>query len=98
MATVAWLPAAFDDLHDIQRYIARESPQTAAQIVARIVAATRTLSAFPRGGRVVSEVERLDIRELIVQGFRVIYRVTGDAVTIFAVRHAARLLDDIHGL
>jgi plasmid stabilization system protein ParE len=53
---------------------------------------------FPDSGRVVPEIERPDIRELIVLGSKVVYRVAGDAVTILAVRHAARLLEGIPGL
>jgi plasmid stabilization system protein ParE len=38
------------------------------------------------------EVGREDIRELIVQGYRIIYRVLADAVEILTVHHGARLL------
>jgi len=40
----------------------------------------------------VPEVGREDIREFIVQGYRIIYRVLADEVEILTVHHGARLL------
>ena len=50
------------------------------------------LTDFPRSGRVVPEFERSDIRELIVQSYRIVYRVRGEDVEILTVHHGARLL------
>lgn len=52
----------------------------------------------PRIGRVVPEFDDPAIRELIVQKYRIIYRVTDHSVTIAAVIHGARLLPNaFHG-
>jgi plasmid stabilization system protein ParE len=58
---------------------------------------TDRLSQFPRSGRIVPELGRDDIREVIVQSYRVIYRLRGDEVEILTVHHSARRLDDPPG-
>lgn len=35
----------------------------------------------------------MDVRELIHDGYRVIYRISRDAILILTVRHGRRLLD-----
>jgi plasmid stabilization system protein ParE len=42
----------------------------------------------------VPELQREDVRELIVPPYRVIYRRTADAVEIAALRHGARHFDE----
>lgn len=51
------------------------------------------LSELPRQGRVVPEVGREDVRELLVGNYRVIYRVEERVVNILTVRQGRRLLD-----
>jgi toxin ParE1/3/4 len=48
--------------------------------------------AFPESGRVVPELERADVRELLEAPYRVIYRVWPDAIEVVAVVHARRQL------
>lgn len=75
MARVAWTPQALDDLEAICRYIERDSPQMAKLLVQRAFALVERLEGFPRMGRMVPEVERDELRELILFGYRIIYRL-----------------------
>jgi plasmid stabilization system protein ParE len=43
-------------------------------------------------GRGVPEIDRHDIREVIVQNYRIIYRLLPDEVEILTVHHGARPL------
>ena len=45
-------------------------------------------------GRIVPEFEDENIRELIVYSYRIIYRVYPKQVTVWAVVHGARLLEN----
>ena len=92
MGTVAWTPKARDDLNAAARYIGRDSPRLARSFAARIESSIDRLAIFPRSGRVVPEFGRPDIRELIVQSYRVVYRLQGDGVEILTIHHGARLL------
>ena len=70
-------------------YIARDAPRYAAVFARRVFQATDRLAAFPRLGRVVPEIGRDDMREVIVQSYRVIYRLLPDEVEILIVHHGA---------
>jgi plasmid stabilization system protein ParE len=95
MADVVWTEQALDDLDAVCSFIARDAPRYAEAFAARVFQATERLARFPRSGRVVPEMGEEPIREIIVQGYRVIYRLSGDEVQILTVHHGARLLGEI---
>jgi toxin ParE1/3/4 len=64
-------------------------------VVQRITAAVDKLSSFPTMGRVVPEVGRPEIRELIVGAFRVVYRYRNEVIEVVTVFRAARLFPGI---
>jgi addiction module RelE/StbE family toxin len=94
VAHVAWTEQALDDLDSICRFIARDAPRYAELFAARVFRATERLEQFPRSGRVVPEFGQEEIREIIVHGYRIIYRLVPDEVQILTVHHGARLLPD----
>ena len=59
-------------------------------MAARLAAAARRLRDHPLTGRVVPELARPTIRELIEGAYRVVYRVTPDEVQVLTVVHGAR--------
>ena len=91
---VVWSPLADRQVDEAVGYIARGDPAAALAWLRRLLASVRALSRFPDAGRVVPEVRREDIREVIVRPYRVIYRRRSDAVEIVALRHGAREFDD----
>jgi plasmid stabilization system protein ParE len=60
-----------------------------------VIDATERLAVFPRSGRVIPEKGRDDLREVVVQGYRVFYRLVEDSVVILAIHHAARRFPDL---
>jgi len=89
---VVWSQRAVQDLEAIAEYIAQDSPAYAAGVVRTVINQTKTLSRFPRSGRKVPEFDDENIRELLVYGYRVIYRIQEEEVLIAAVIHGKRLL------
>jgi plasmid stabilization system protein ParE len=89
---IKWSPKAAEDVEAIASYIAQDSPAYAAAVVKKILEITRSLSFLPFAGRVVPEFDEEAIREQFAYSYRVIYRVTGETVTIAAVIHGKRLL------
>lgn len=85
-----WSPEAVADMTELRAYIARDSEMYAAAQIERILSAVDQLAAFPRMGRRVPEIDEDGIRELIVDRYRVIYRVRNEAVELAAVVHGAR--------
>ena len=94
MAQVSWTSQALDDVEAICLFIARDAPRYAEVFADRVFRVTDRLARFPRSGRVVPEIGREDIREIIVQSYRVIYRLLSDEVEILTVHHGARPLQD----
>jgi toxin ParE1/3/4 len=79
---------------EIAAYIARDSPTYAAAVVEKILDVTRNLQNFPLLGRIVPESNEESIRERFVYSYRLIYQVQQETVTIIAVVHEKRLLDN----
>jgi len=48
------------------------------------------LVRFPRLGRVVPEVQDENIRELMHQHYRIIYRIAGERIEILTIVHGSR--------
>jgi plasmid stabilization system protein ParE len=90
---VAWTRRAREHVLETIKLIRWDKPGAASNWADRIFAEVETLADFPRRGRVVPEVERPNLRELLVGNYRVIYRIDEDVIVILAVRHGRRLLD-----
>ena len=88
---IYWSDVAEADLDDIYDYIARDVPYYAELFVDRLIDATDKLEDHPRIGRPVPEADqRDDIRELIIQGYRIIYLVADEEIQILTVIHGSR--------
>jgi toxin ParE1/3/4 len=88
---VRWTEQAVGDLEAIRRYIERDSPQYGHLVAERLFNATSRLEAFPRSGRIVPELGREEVREIIVGEYRIVYRVESDAVILITIFRSSRL-------
>jgi len=96
---VVWSDRARGDLREIVTYIAQDSPAGAAAVSRRIVVRTRHLPDHPRQGRRLPEAPEDDcLRELIIESWRIIYRVEATQIEIAAIIHTARLLRNLPSL
>ena len=91
MNRILWSPRSLQDLEAIRDYIALDSPFYADLTVRRVVLAVERLAQFPKSGRVVPELGRLEIREVIVTSFRVVYRVRAQTVEVVTVFRGSRM-------
>ncbi len=89
---IEWTEPALDDLETIRDYISKDSPYYARQFIERIFDAVKVLQGHQKIGRPVPEADHKNVRELIFQGYRIIYRVKLDRVQIAAVIHGSRNL------
>lgn len=90
---VVWTRLALARLEANARYIAADRPGAAARWAAGAFDAVAELATFPRRGRMVPEVGRPEIREVLYGDYRVMYRVEPKRVAILTVRHARRAFD-----
>ena len=92
---IVWTAPAVDDLRELHAYIARDSETYASGFVERIIIAAERLVEHPKFGRVVPETNDENIRELLFQKYRIIYRVEVKSIAILAVIHGARDLGEL---
>ena len=77
-------------IEDILGYIAKDSPAAASRVLDRILEKAESLDMLSERGRVVPELARPNVREVLVHSYRVIYEVTPSEVRILALVHGAR--------
>jgi plasmid stabilization system protein ParE len=78
-------------VEEIASFIAQDQPHAAEEWAEEVFAAVERLERFPESGRVVPEVRRETIREVIHGNFRIIYRVEPTRVAVLTVRHSRQL-------
>ncbi|MDB5985440.1 MAG: hypothetical protein JWR16_493 [Nevskia sp.] len=84
---VYWTAEARARLLEIQTYIAKDSPQAARQVTARLLRRSRKLATPPLTGRRLPEYSDEDLREVLEQPFRLIYLVTPERIEIVTLKH-----------
>ncbi|MGH7571519.1 MAG: type II toxin-antitoxin system RelE/ParE family toxin [Gemmatimonadota bacterium] len=65
MSRVIWSPQTIRDIESIRDFIALDSVVYAGLVAQRIVRAVERLESFPESGRIVPELQRPDVREVI---------------------------------
>ena len=90
---VRWSPLADEQVDDAVAYIAADNPAAALQWLERLLDRVKSLGAYPDSGRMVPELQREDIREVIIDPYRVMYRRSAEAVEIAAILHGSREFD-----
>ncbi|MDP2300384.1 MAG: type II toxin-antitoxin system RelE/ParE family toxin [Coriobacteriia bacterium] len=89
---VVWTRQAESLLDEALDYIAAEQPAVALRWFDDTMERIRSLERFPDLGRMVPELQRPEIREILVDPYRVPYRRDEHQITILAVLHDRRLL------
>lgn len=92
---VKWTTPAWNDVEEIARVIARDSPRYAVVLQREAQAAASSLSQFARRGRMVRERNDDRLRELIIgRSYRLIYKIFPEnEVHIIAFLNCARDLE-----
>jgi toxin ParE1/3/4 len=95
---VVWAGVAEKDLVNIIEYIAEDSPQNALNILKSIRKQASDLYTLPERGRIVPELYDqgiLQYLELIIEPWRLIYRVSEQEVYVLSVIDFRRNVEDI---
>ena len=93
MAKIRWTFQALEDVEAIANFIARDSTYYAGIFTKKVFEVIERLESFPESGRIVPELSRKEIKEIILGNYRMIYRIKKDIVEILTVYHSARLLE-----
>lgn len=81
---------AENDLRRIEEFIARDSPLHAVDFVNRIIDSVEKLRTAPMIGRIVSEFNRRNLREVLFRQYRVVYLLRRETAIVLRVVHGAR--------
>lgn len=87
---IEWSEPAMQDMATLRDYIASDSPTRSQFFIQRLFGHVENLQAFPELGRKVPETDAPDIRELVFQGYRIIYRLSPQRIDILTVLHGSR--------
>ena len=89
---IIWSPLAIERTSEIAEYIAKDNPSAARKWVEILFGKVELLKSSPLSGRIVPETRREEIRELIYDNYRIIYRVEINKISILTVRHGGQIL------
>ncbi len=87
MVRINWTFQAKDDLKAIAEYISKDSKHYAKLQVFRLKNRTRILKTQVRSGKIVPEINKENIRELIEGSYRI---VKYNRIDILTIHHSAR--------
>ncbi len=83
--TLRYSKQAVAQLHDIEAYIAQDSKVVAVRFLEKIKNKLELLIDFPYMGKVNATANRDDIRELVTFGYKTIYKINEQSITILAI-------------
>ena len=91
-ARVRWSARAEGDLVAIGEHIARDKPLAARAWVEKLRLRASEAAKMPLAQRRVPELQRDEIREAIVGGYRIVFLVTSRGIDILTVCEGHKLL------
>jgi toxin ParE1/3/4 len=91
---LVWSQLADRQVDEALAYIAADDAAAARHWLEELLERVGALRRFSDSGRVVPELGREEIRELLVGVYRVIYRRSEGFIEIAVVRHQARHFDE----
>jgi toxin ParE1/3/4 len=87
-------PPARDQFLAAVAYIHADRPSAARGFAHRVDAVLRRLTDFPESGRAIPEFEGLGYREVLVDSYRLFYRVRDETIWVVGVWHDAQVPDE----
>jgi toxin ParE1/3/4 len=88
---IFWTDRALADLEATRDFIARDNRPAADRWVARLMAAVERAATAPLAARQVPEIGRIDVREVLLRTYRLVYLVSGDRIVVLTVFEGHRL-------
>ncbi len=89
---IIWSPLSIDRATEIAGYISLDNPTAAQKWIDTIFEKVESLKTSSRIGRIVPEIERKEIREILYGNYRVIYRIEKTSISILTIRHGKQIL------
>lgn len=87
---VVWSDRSLEDAQAAYDYFLDRSPAYAARFLGELEQAGDSLAELSERGRIVPELRQPELRELIVEKHRLVYRVEAERVVIARLIHGMR--------
>ena len=87
---VIWTEQARDALTEALEFIAQDSQAGARNLLSNCLVAAASLAELSERGQVVEEASGHEVRQLLVQRYRLLYEVQTSEVHILALVHGSR--------
>ena len=91
MRKLRWSKEALEDLVGIGRYVGKDDRAVARRLSRELRGSVERLKEHPLSGRVVPELGRSDVREVIEGSYRLVYQVEESGVVVLVVFDSHRL-------
>lgn len=93
MVEINWTQQSIDDIENVAQFIAKDSHRFAQIQTERFFEYTVILEKHPRAGKMVPEINKSNIRELILGNYRIVYKIiSSKKIDILSIHHSAMLL------
>ncbi len=90
---VIWTEKSIQDLLNIKEYISEDSKDRAELWITELYNSGEKLVDLPLRGRIVPELKQEHIRELLIDNYRLVYRIKKNSVEILTVFEGHRKLN-----
>lgn len=82
---VRFSQTAKDQLNEVKYYIAKDNPETAAKHIKKVINRIKKVLEYPYIGKVNTIYNQETIREIAVEGYKVIYQIASKSINILVV-------------
>jgi addiction module RelE/StbE family toxin len=90
---VFWTENAIEDLLAIKEYISEDSSDRAEAWILELFNSGESLVSLPTRGRIVPEFKQENLRELLINNYRLVYRIKKSTIEIITVFDGHRQLN-----
>lgn len=87
---VDWTNVAIEQLDEVAGGRAKWSEESAKRLRAAIIERVDNVAVFPQSARMIPEFQMDHLREVLEQGFRIMYEVFPDRIEVFGVVSSRR--------
>jgi toxin ParE1/3/4 len=90
---ILWTENSIQDLLSIKEFISLDSIERAEDWIGELYSSGENLANFSQRGRVVPEFNKQNIRELLIENYRLVYRINKTSIEILTVFEGHRQLN-----
>lgn len=89
---IIWSPLSVERMKGISDYIAADNIDASINWVESICQLIDRLEEHPESGRIVPEINKPNIREIIHGNYRIIYKIRQKELHVLTIRHFKQIL------